>query len=111
MKASNVSNYPLFIFKSDNLCIQTSDYNILKNIYNFDNKSVKSSFEIGNKLSVRMDDKSVRKFQIDNVSIKGVVENIEDNQLGTISDGCVETIGKDRDECLFLFIEMTEINP
>ncbi|MBK3519906.1 hypothetical protein [Carboxylicivirga marina] len=109
MKATEVKNYPLFIFKAKGFCIQTADYNYLKYIFNEDLKEVKTSFHIDDILYFKMSTGDFRKFKITNIEIKGVVDDLDLNQIGVISDGCSETVGEPKDECMFLLIEMDEL--
>lgn len=109
MKAQDIKNYPLFIFTAEDYCMQTADYNILKFVYDSDDEHIQSNFEIGQTITFRMADGSRRKFKIENISVKGVVENISDNQLGVIMDGCMETSGEKKDESMFIHITMKNV--
>ena len=109
MKANQIQNYPLFIFTAKDYCMQTADHDILKFIFDYENKSEKVNFSIGDKMSFRMNEGGVRKFEINNISIKNVVEDTELNQFGVISCGCTQTSGKQKEEPMFLHIEMDEI--
>lgn len=108
MKAQEIKNYPLFIFTAENFCVQTADYNILKFIYDSKDQGIESNFEIGQIITFRLEENSRRKFKIENISIKGVVEHISDNQIGIIMDGCIETSGVKKDEAMFIIIKMKE---
>lgn len=110
MKTNQVKYYPLFIFRSENFCLQTADHDILKLIFDLDNRSIKDSFSIGDKLAIKTKEGVEKKFEIKNISISNVVEDIELNKYGEISSGCTETVGEQKDALMFLHIEMTEIN-
>jgi hypothetical protein len=108
MKVKNLNYYPLFIFKSSNYCFQTADNDLLQYIFDID-KNVKTNFRINDVMLFKMDNGNYRKFKITNIEINNVVDDTDLNQMGIISYGCSETVGKYKDELMFNFIEMFEI--
>ncbi|WP_445720331.1 hypothetical protein [Flavobacterium sp.] len=108
MKVNNLKYYPLFIFKSSDFCLQTADNDLLQFIFDI-NMNIKTNFRINDEMLFKMDNGNLRKFKITNIEINNVVDDTDLNQMGIISYGCSETIGKHKDELMFNFIEMTEI--
>jgi hypothetical protein len=108
MKVEQLNYYPLFIFKAENFCFQTADSKLLKYVFD-SNMEVKSSFKVKDEVIFKMQEGNYRKFEVTNIEINNVVDDTELNQMGVVSYGCSETVGKLKDELMFLFIEMTEV--
>lgn len=108
MKVDQLNYYPLFIFKAKNFCFQTADSKLLKYVFDL-NMEVKTSFKIKDKVIFKMEEGNYRKFEVTNIEINNVVDETDLNQMGIISYGCSETVGKYKDELMFLFIEMIEL--
>ena len=108
MKVNQLNYYPLFIFKSENFCLQTADNDLLQ--YIFDNDmNVKINFKINDEMNFKMENGDYRKFKITNIEINNVVTDTELNQYGIISYGCSTTVGKQKEEPMYIYIEMKEI--
>lgn len=107
MKVNQLNYYPLFIFKSETFCFQTADNDLLQ--YIFDNEmNVKTNFRVNDEMNFQMEDGNFRKFKITEIEINNVVDDTELNQMGIISYGCSTTVGKQKEEPMFIYIKMEE---
>jgi hypothetical protein len=70
----------------------------------------KRHFKIGEYLIIKTDKGTLRKFKIKNIAVNNVMPDTEINQLGVMSYACKETFGKLKDELMFIFIEMIEVD-
>lgn len=106
MLVKNIEHYPKFVFICENCgdCYATSDIEFLKSVKSKSTKTSVYALEIGDQIFFEPDSNKV--YQIKNIKITHIVDNLEILNFGFDSEDCTNAQGEDKQWLLKIKVEM-----